>query len=725
MAQRKLFGKREASLPSPGAFAKMPGVGTEISQIRMTETLTGRVAAFLLLAVWLVAMGVGDANAYSYIPMCSGLAVVLLLFLSVMIRGAKVVRISPTGWCSLAVGCYFLVRCLCSVSVVESWRESAVIAGCCVFYVAGIYAAQSRSLRMGAGCLALAVAVNLFYFGLMNGTDIPMEWSGRPSVGLSGQNTRPLSLFIYKNYAGAFFAIAGMMLAAAAMWGGKGRFKFFLFALSAASAAASCCCSTRGPYLLLPAAAVLVGGLTPVVYLYAEEKRNRRLSVLCLVLLLAGGGAGCCVLSDSISFAALTEADSHERFALWANVCRLLPDAPWCGYGALATRWLVLPLQTSLNCCPNYAHNEYLQAWADYGFVGVLCQFALVGWHLLRGGFVLMSEQTPFRQRVMTAVSVLGLVCWSVASFFDFYWHNFAIAGMTAFAMGCLASPYPVVKDGGRVRRKVLLERPWGKAVLALGSVCLIALCSLTVWRCAPAWAAQWEYNRLSAEGTDESGDARHALLADIMPQYPASELMDEYFAVPRSSDTWETEARLLRLALAANPRQLYTATMLCELLGTHDCCQEAEILFRRHYTGNGMDETHLADWPNLYALNLLRWGQSEMMKGNMPAARSMMEYGLAIVNAQGSRCAFDRLYRPGKHPWEIDRHFQPKWPSFLHARRQDVKLLRLLGVAPDHSWAAPLEPGGKPSLYRRWAPAEKPENKPLGGETQPMPAAQ
>ena len=43
----------------------------------------------------------------------------------------------------------------------------------------------------------------------------------------------------------------------------------------------------------------------------------------------------------------------------------------------------------------------------------------------------------------------------------------------------------------------------------------------------------------------------------------------------------------------------------------------------------------------------------------------------------------------------------KPNLQPFLKARKGDVALFRNLKVEKDDSWQQPLEPGGKPALYR------------------------
>ena len=113
--------------------------------VRLTESLPGRLAGILLAVLWIFSMAAVDAHAFSAFPACIALAVVLVVVVTAVLAGKRLVRMSNTGWCALAVGCYFLVRSMNSYAVVDSWGETALILGGMVYYVAGVYVAQNKN----------------------------------------------------------------------------------------------------------------------------------------------------------------------------------------------------------------------------------------------------------------------------------------------------------------------------------------------------------------------------------------------------------------------------------------------------------------------------------------------------------------------------------------------------------------------------------------------------
>lgn len=676
----------------------------------MTETGTGRAACLLLALIWFVSMGVADTNAYSYPPLLAGLALVILLVLSAIIRGAKVVQLSRTAWLSLCVGGYFLIRCLSSPSVVESWQEASTILGCGIFYVAGVYAAQGRSFRTVLLLLIIAGALNLIYFGLMHDTDVPMEWAGRPSVGPGGINNRPTTLFVYKNHAAAFLCMVGALLFAAALWLKlKSGLRLLLCAGAVLCILISPECHSRSPYFMGPV--MLLGGwvLWVVIKLYEDDKLGVGGIISGFVILGLLGVTLCAALFEPDIIRFFEELDSDSRFAIWRETCRLLPDTPAWGNGALSAQWLIMALpnlHVPFFGMANMAHNEYLQVWVDYGLIGLGCMVYVIGWHLFRGIRIMSSEAVDSRQRIMTALAVLCLTGWSFCSMVDFFWHHFAIAGMTAFAAGITASPYPYINPRKGIHRKVSAQRAHGKGMLAFVGMLTMGCSVWLAYRTLPAWEAQWEFNRLSQAGADENGEKRHTLLAQLVLHYPATELMDQYFRIPRNRDQWEKEAQLLRVVLGGNPRQTYTAMMLAETLSRHGAYEEAETVYRRYYPGDGSDSTPHADWGSMYALNILRRGQHQWAIGNHPTAYSLLRYGLSIATKQPQQWRVDLQYRSDEHVWNINGKYMPEWKNYLKAREQDVAIMKMLKVKPDDTWQEP-DASGKPSLYRRYGAAE------------------
>ena len=687
----------------------MPRMAEETPSARLTESLPGRLSGWLLAVLWIVAMTAVDSNAFSSFPACIALACVLLLVAAAVLCGRRLVRMSLTGWVSLALGGYFLVRCICSYAVVDSWCEQVLIMGGIIYYVAGVYVAQNRRYHAVFMVLAAALVLNLVAFYITRQPEFALEWTGRARYTPAGENHIPCTLFVYKNFAGVFLSLGGCVLAAWAVWCQRGVNRVLLLLLAVAAVGVSFMCGTRAVYLVLPLALLLLWGLWAVLRVCSGKKISVGV-ISCGVLLMVLGGVGAYeLLFGNKLMAAISNVNSHLRYFIWGAACEVLPSVPLWGCGANVAQWELLPFYSEWQH-PNYVHNEYLQLWVDYGPVGVLAVVAGLVLHVVRGLRCIMSEYTEKDRRVLTVlalVSILGIAVYAVS---DYPWHSFSLVSFSSFACGVLASPFTHHADSwfsgrkwrsGQAPLAQVRAQKWpGKALLLVVAVGLLVENIMMSARLYPAWSAQWEYNELSRPGADPSGDARREFIARLLPQYPSPALMDTYVMLPppRYNDFARKE-QLLKLAHTHNPGQLYTVTMLVDTLGAQGKCAESELLMRRCYPVGGMRRTLQNNWPAYYAYNLLLRGRQELQQGNQSTALSMLLYGLRMNERNGIN--FNVVHRQGEQPWKKHGGIKPNMQRFISSCWSDVRLLRLIGTEPDDSWKAPMEPGGQPALYQ------------------------
>ena len=674
---------------------------------RLTESIPGRLAGVLLALLWVFSMSGVDSHAFSSFPVCVVLVAVLLVVAVGVLMGRRLVSMSHLGWFSLLAGGYFLLRCMHSYAVVDSWCETVLILGGFVYYVAGVYAAQNQSCRSLVLVLAGTLVLNVLAFGMVRQPWFFLEWTGRAAQTPAGVNSLPVTLFVYKNFAGVFLCLGSVLAGIWAVRAEQGVRRLLLLLVALISLVVAFMCGTRAVYVVLPLLLV-AGWLLHVVWLLCTNHRIGGVHlVLGFLLVLAAGVGGYGFLFGGLS-SLLTGADSHLRYLIWEAVCEVLPTVPAVGHGASSAQWEMVPYYSEWQL-PNYAHNEYLQVWVDYGPVGLLLMLALLLLHVVRGGLCLVAEPVSKERRLLVAGCMLVLIGLAAYAVVDFPWHSFALVAMTAFALGVLASPFPHRRytlpfgrrwDTERVSqvRVVAQNRP-GRVLLLLLALGLAGVSGQLGGRLWPAWQAQWEYDDLCNPRVDPRGDSRRKFIARLMPHYPSPALADTYFLLPPYAPDMEERETLLKQALAANPRQLFTVVMLADVLGARGKYVEAEQLMRKHYVGDAMPASLLSNWPAYYAYNLLIWGRHEMQQGNHARALSLMEYALAMHRS--SRVHFDVIWRSGPQPWKESGGVKPGLSALLRAATQDVHMLRLIGTAPDDAWQQPLVPGGRPALYR------------------------
>lgn len=682
---------------------------------RFTESLIGVLTAVLLGVIWIASMGMLDSKPYTAAPYLAALCLVVLLWLGGILLGCKVVKLRFLSWCALAAGAYFLWRCHTSYSLVESWGETALVAGCFIFYTAGIYAGQGERLRGIPAILCAALAANLVWY-LFPFLEIPYPFLLRPDHGVCGPAAGYTALFSYKNFAGSFLMTAGALpLCNLIFLSKRGAGSWFAALLGLISIGVSFTVGTRSVYILLPA---LLSGLW-LLWLVAIVMGTRRCSLLFigsgLVLLVSVSIVFYDFLFGHSIVGTIQGTDTHLRGMAWEIICKLAPDAPPYGFGARATQWEIAQYFNDW-CTPNMAHNEYLQAWMDYGIVGVCLTGCILVTHFIAGFRQLSSEHIGNARRAKAGMALLYLLGSALYATCDFGWHQAALASAAAFACGILASPYPTPpfkwRELGRnwaaeSRPKpvpVRSQGPFGKLILILVALGLGGDMGDTCQHLAPAWIASWQYSGLARRPNDNFA-ARRALLESIHPGYPDSKLMDTYIMLPVSgSIDWEHIESMLKHTLEANPKQAFTGVMLVDILGRQGRFEEAELLMRRMYVGNGPRSTRTTSWGFYYAYNLIRRGQKEMYRGHFGTALSMLRHGFGIMQHDSSMPG--TAYRGGYKPWE-----QGATARFLEdikkAAKSDMEMLQKMGVQADNSWQQPMEKGGKPALYLRWMPQE------------------
>lgn len=682
---------------------------------RFTESIPGILAAILLGIIWIASMGMVDSHPYTAAPYLAALCPVVLLWLAGVLSGCKIVKLRFLSWCSLAAGAYFLWRCHTGYSLVESWGETALIAGCFIFYIAGIYTGQGEKLGCIPAVLCAAIAANLAWY-LLPLLEIPYPFPLRPDHGVCGPAAGYAALFSYKNFAGSFLMTVGFLPLCNLIFRSKrGIGSWFAALLGLLSIGISFTLGTRSVYILLPA---LLSGLW-LLWLVAIITETRRCSLFFvgsgLVLLVSASIALYDFLFGHSITGIIQGTDTHLRGMAWEIICRLAPDAPPYGFGARATQWEIAQYFNDW-CTPNMAHNEYLQAWMDYGIIGVCLTGGILVTHFIAGFRQLSSEHIGNARRTKAGMALLYLLGSALYATCDFGWHQAALAAAAAFACGILASPYPAPpfrwRELGRNWASESRPKPapvrsqgaFGKLLLILAALGLGGDMGNTCQHLTPAWIASWQYRELVRRPGDNFA-ARRALLESIHSEYPDPKLMDTYIMLPVSGFIdWEHIGSMLKLTLKANPKQAFTGVMLVDVLGRQGRFEEAELLMRRMYVGDGPQSTRTTSWGFYYAYNLIRRGQKEMYRGHFGTALSMLRHGFGIM--QHDAPIPGTAYRGGYKPWEQGATARFR-EDVKKAAKSDMEMLQKMGVQADNSWQHPMEQGGKPALYLRWMPHE------------------
>lgn len=681
---------------------------------RLAETRLGFVLGWLLALGWMVVMACTDINAYTALPLCVVGGGAVLLFAVGLLRGDKMVRLTPTAWFGLAVGVYFLLRCFAAPSVVESWGQLALLLGCAVYYVAGVQAAQGSG-RAVAGFLVAAVLVNAAYFGLMRLPEASVAWSGRPELGLTGPNSRPTGLFFYENFAGYFFMACGFVLLYLSLTSRAARSRRLLLLLPAVlSVVLACCCNTLSP--LIASLVLLPFGW--VLFCLHRVALGRSLGIAAFLV-----SAALLVLVSVAVYGLVwghffdwlvNDVDTHLRYQIWGDLVQQLGASGLWGQGAGASQWAIATVFNEWSR-PNFAHNEYLQAWVDFGGVGLVLLLLFLAVHLAAGLMTLSSDAISPERRQLVSAALLLMASMSVCAFSDYYWHDAALALMMAFICGLLASPHArrserlLRREGSReLKAEPVLHRV--RAAGRLERVLLVLACAALLFgffrlgrHFYIPWVAQWRVGH----DTHEPGFAaeRCRTLRSLVPLYPDYLLADACVRLDSAMSergSLDEMIELMGITLRANPRNPFNVSMLAHLLTRRGRFLESERLQRRYYEGDGPSPTLLGSWHVNYGRNLLLWGLEDCREGRLEEGLSKMRYALNIHSH--APLHIQTLWRADR-TWEVSANVK-EYNKLLADSARYLRLLEWAGIRPDDGWRLPLEPGGKPALYQRWGNA-------------------
>ncbi len=674
---------------------------------RLAESRPGYILGGILALLWITAMSAADSNACTLTPFLWGLSGVVIMAVICILMGYKVVRLPLIAWVSLAVGGYYLVRAYHGFSLTDNWTDIGLICFAFVYYLAGVYGGQRLSSRGCALVLGIAAAINIFYLWLLKDSDISLHWVGRTDISLIGTNTRNTGLFVYKNFAGLFLALSGGLLLWRNIWRGTRSLSTLLSsALGVGAIVASFFCGSRAILLILPLL-LISGWILWLILKIFSDKGLGWIMITTGVLILTGALiAGYEFLFGDTLMKSLFDSDSHLRFHVWEYVNNAATRAPLWGFGPCGSTWEIVTTYREWQL-PNYAHNEYLQMWADYGLIGLGGMLLIIVLHIIHAFLALSSDSLFPERRISVSLALLSLGGLCCSAITDFVWHNAALISMGAFACGTLASPFPhrplqiFNRQKWRESDKPIPVKAEGRCVKVIISAASLALVALmlqlsgTLYR---PFIAQWQYDAMIARG--DSTEQCRAHLLNIVPIYPHSKIADEFILrAPTTTPNWDEYEKALLQILEANPRQLFTASILAQCLGKQHRFEDAEKVFRYYYPEDGPGNNNLSPWATFYTANLQHWGMQHIEKGDLGTALSMLNYADKLAKITGY--IPNAQYRSGVRSWVHLGSDSQK--LYQRSCRADLATLRAINPPQNHSWQQPLTEGGKPALYTRY----------------------
>lgn len=368
------------------------------------------------------------------------------------------VSFQPSDWCLLSVlalAGYVGWRAWVSPVEVYAREDGAVLLGCFVAYMLTVTAVSQPKWRLGILCVLLVLVAGNLTAGWLN---FKGRWDFHLVRGFarSFPPGRIGGFFNNPNHLAAFlsftaFLSAGVMLFARIHIASRLLLGFGILSMLAGVVLTM----SRAAILGLAIGAVVFGLLT----LWIVWRTRRPLfKWLIIALLLVGGGTGAAlykVNEDSMLTRQLTTPMGEDmRAHIWRAALAQHAESPWIGVGArmfydgsITHRDPESAAQTGDAL---FAHNEYLQTLADYGWSGLALVVLVLLAHLLNGLRFMRwfaAEKFPAtgllcsNALALTLGGIAALLATLVQAVFEFQGHIPITAVVGAILLGLLANP--------------------------------------------------------------------------------------------------------------------------------------------------------------------------------------------------------------------------------------------------------------------------------------------
>lgn len=387
-----------------------------------------------------------------------GCALIGLAGLIAVLRWKLRVSFQPSDWClltMLALAGYVGWRAWVSPVEVYAREDGAILLACFVAYLMTVTAVSHPKWRLGIVCVLLVLVAGNLTAGWLN---FKGRWDFHlvPGFSRSFPPGRIGGFFNNPNHLAAFLSFAaflstGVMLFARIHIASRLLLGFGILAMLAGVALTI----SRGAML-----GMAVGGVVFLLLTLWVVWRTKRslFKWLLLSLILVCGAAGSAlykVNEDSLLTRQLaTPLGEDMRTHIWRAALAQHAESPWIGVGArmfydgsVTHRDPETPAQTGDAL---FAHNEYLQTLADYGWAGLALVALVIIAHLANGiRYLRWFAAEKFAATGMLSSNTLALTLGGIAALvatlvhavFEFHGHIAFTAILGAIILGLLANP--------------------------------------------------------------------------------------------------------------------------------------------------------------------------------------------------------------------------------------------------------------------------------------------
>ncbi len=405
------------------------------------------------IAVMQLSFGGGDGTRLIYtLPanLILGFSGVLALF---SLRKAPARMDSACLLTAILFAIYVFVRAALSPSAwLAGFDFYAALAALLMYFITALFAGDAGTrFKVVCGIMALASAqVGLAIYQFAKDANFnPLLSEGRPEAGF-----RASGLFISPNHLAGFLEVALILATSLCFWGSfRARGKMIFAYLALMCLTGLVLTGSRGGYLSAGAGLAFFA-CASVWALRSRLARGMMPRIAAIVAVIAIIGGTLAFVAER-SYAIRTRANtvfiaSDIRFHLWQAAWKQFQLAPIFGTGSRTYVYYGRTFRSpELQTDPVFAHNDWLQALAEYGIVGALLITGLIAAHLrqgwrrwseMAGGLSAALPEPVEKHALALQIGTIGAVAAVlVHALIDFNLHIPANLFLTAFLFGMLA----------------------------------------------------------------------------------------------------------------------------------------------------------------------------------------------------------------------------------------------------------------------------------------------
>lgn len=448
-----------------------------------------RLLSFILFVLGLLVTGVlGTETALLFFwPGCC------LLGLAGLVAGGRWkmrIHFAPSDLCLGAVvllTLYLAGRALLSPVMAYAREDLFMLLGCYVTYVLTCTVASHPRWRIGIMAALLLLVVGNLVVGFIHFSG---NWTFHVVPGFArtfGEGGRIGGFFINSNHLAAFFSFV-LFLALGLICFGRGgaSAKLVLGFIGIAASIGMALTESRGALVGMAVGAAVFSAVGLWVIWKTQRHIFGRLILVVMVMIGLVGSVLYIVNSEYLKRRAhVNPVTGDVRQYVWTAAEEQAAMQPVTGMGSRMFYDYCVTLRPAgmagYHEDPLFAHNEYLQMLADYGWTGVVLLGLVVLAHAANGlRFVrwfashkFLHTGTLLSNTLGFATGALGALAATMAhAIFEFHFHVAATAITGALVLGLLANPGFDLHDNGRLR--IPGVRPFAKVLLVAASVLMM-----------------------------------------------------------------------------------------------------------------------------------------------------------------------------------------------------------------------------------------------------------